>query len=132
MNLVESQIENGSVNWPDAVAVKNRKQAISKEIQAVSRSWRKQAKIPRILPTAWCEPPEGYCRLLPTSTVRAQICMVYNHYMYGDLLQRQQDTNSETENNTGLILIYKMGDYIIFFLQSVTWRHQHDYIHMFW
>ena len=58
--------------------------------------------------------------------------MVYSHYMYGDLLQRQQDTNSETENNTGLILIYKMGDYIIFFLQSVTWRHQHDYIHMFW
>lgn len=51
--------------------------------------------------------------------------------MYGDLLQRQQDTNSETEKNTGLILIYKMGDYIIFFLQSVTWRHQHEYIHVF-
>lgn len=119
------------------MAVKNRKQAISKEIQAVSRSWRKQAKIPRGVSAAFCQqldvsPPEGYCRLLPTSTVRAQICVVYSHYMYGDLLQRQQDTNSETEKkNTGLILIYKMGDYIIFFLQSVTWRHQHDYIHMF-
>lgn len=134
------------------VAVRNGLRAMRKEVQAASRSQRKQEETaPEVssstLPIPWFEPTQRltaeFCpqALLDHECVwfkatTFEICYSTNKKLtLGETGGKRKkptldwSSHSKSEYCRALVfLFYKMGDYITFLVQSVTWRCNWEYI----